>query len=30
MRNSGTQSLENDLDYANLIELIRGFVLEMS
>lgn len=30
MRNSGIQSLENDLGYANLMELIRDFVLEVS
>ena len=30
MRNIGTQSLENDLGYANLMELIRGFVPEVS
>ena len=30
MRNSGIQSLENDLGYANLMELIRDFVPEMS
>ena len=30
MRNSGIQSLENDLGYANLMELIHDFVPEMS
>lgn len=30
MRNSGIQSLENDLGYANLMELKRGFVPEVS
>lgn len=30
MQNSGIQSLENDLGYANLMELITNFVLEVS
>ena len=30
MRSSGIQSLENDLGYANLMELKRGFVPEVS
>ena len=29
-RNIGTQSLENDLGYANLMELIPSFVPEVS
>ena len=30
MRNSGIQSLEDDLVYASLMELRRGFVPEVS
>lgn len=30
MQNGGIQSLENDLGYANLMELITNFVLEVS